>query len=152
MNQLVNIPVDLSRTAEALEAMALLLQRIVLCLERLSPEIPLPANAAYQAGLGDLRYTDPDTIGKVRSELETFAANNNVVVDSEAYLEAIKTYEREVAETFGVRAIEELPWNKAAGGSLFRENRVVQPSGGKPGEAGETGQGEADPKSKAAAK
>jgi hypothetical protein len=118
---LINLPIDLGRTAAALEDIASVLSKISVALERLAPEPPLFTSAPHIAGLSDLRRTDPDTVGKIQSELEVFAQNQNVVINSEAFLNSIIKYEQDVAQAYGDDAVAELPWNKAAGGTLFRK-------------------------------
>jgi hypothetical protein len=120
MNQLINFPVDLSRTAAALEGVFLHLSRIADALERLAPVPQIPTSDPYIAGLSDLRRTDPQTVEKVKAELGQFAWNIDAVVGSERFLASIMEYERQVAEVYGREAISELPWNKAAGGNIFQ--------------------------------
>ena len=120
MASLINFPIDLTRTGDALQGIRTELSRIADALERLSPAIPV-ADRSRPAGLSDLRRTDPDSVSRIKSELELFAENNNVMLDSEAFVRSIIEYEHEVAEVYGIEAIDELPWNKAAGGSLFQD-------------------------------
>lgn len=111
--------IDLARTATALERIGDELIRIREAVERVSPAIgdkPTPV----VAGLSDLRSTDPNTVGRITRELELFAENHNVMLNSESFINAIMSFEREVESAYGGDAIRELPWNKAAGGPLFR--------------------------------
>jgi hypothetical protein len=133
MDALFKFPVDLSRTAAALEGIHSCLSRIANALERLSPEVQ-PHPDPYKAGLQDLRRTDQSTIHQVQEELAVFAANANVAINSEAFIRAIIEYERNIAEVYGKEAILELPWNKAAGGSLFEDQFYPQTGG--PGRVG----------------
>lgn len=133
MAPLINFPIDLGRTATALERIAKQLTRIGDCMERLAPPITASDAAPYQAGLSDLRRTTEASLVAVRSELETFAHNADVVIDSDAFFESIVTYEKQIAEAYGQDAILELPWNKAAGGPLFerfhQQRNTDQPGG-----------------------
>lgn len=119
MAPFITFPIDLGRTVDCLTAIERVLNRIAGSLEALVP--PLPAQRTpVQATLADLRRTDPQTVAEVKRELDVFAGNNNVTLDSEAFVRSIIEYEREVAEAYGPDSIHELPWNKAAGGSIFR--------------------------------
>lgn len=118
MTPLVSFPIDLTRTAAALESITAQLSRITAALERLSPPLP-EGGTPYRAGLSDLRRTDPESVSKVKDELRLFAENNNIVLDSESFVRGIIEYERQLASYYGAEALNELPWNKAAGGLLF---------------------------------
>jgi exonuclease VII small subunit len=122
MAPLINFPIDLGRTASALEKAVKELSRIADCLERIAPALADSQTAPYQAGLSDLRRTNEDSLQAVRDELSTFAQNANVVLDSDAFFQSIVTYEKQIAEAYGPEAILELPWNKAAGGPLFERH------------------------------
>jgi hypothetical protein len=125
MAPLVQFPIDLSRTATALEGIHAQLSRVADTLERLAPAPPI-ADPPRPATLSDLRRTDPTSLSQIRSELQTFAENNGVIIDSEAFLQSIMKYEQDVAETYGPEAISELPWNKAAGGPLFQKQSLSE--------------------------
>lgn len=144
MAPLINFPIDLGRTATALEAIAKELSRIGDCLERVAPAIPTSETAPYQAGLSDLRRTSEDSMMTLRGELETFAQNANVALDSDAFFDSIVTYEKQIAEAYGQEAILELPWNKAAGGPLFerfhQQRNADQPGGKEAAKAYSSGQ------------
>src|SRR3954451_14820256 len=100
MPPLLSFPIDLSRTAAALEAIVSQLSLIHETLERLAP--PVPDNAPrYVAGLSDLRHTDVASVNKIKDELRLFAENRNVTLDSEAFLQSIIEYERQVASAYG---------------------------------------------------
>jgi hypothetical protein len=120
MNQLINFPVDLSRTATALEGIHTELVRVADALERLAPAPQIPSSEPYIAGLSDLRRTDPQTLQNVQVEFNSFARNIDAVVGSEKFFASIVEYERQVAQVYGPEAISELPWNKAAGGNIFQ--------------------------------
>ena len=118
MPPLVSFPIDLSRTAAALESITAQLSRITAALERIAPALP-ESGGGYVAGLSDLRHTDQESIARIKDELRLFAENNNVVVDSDTFVKSIIEYERQVVEAYGPEAIHDLPWNKAAGGPIF---------------------------------
>lgn len=121
---LINFPIDLSRTAAALEGIHAQLASVARALERLSPAPPsLDNRKPYVAGLGDLRYTDVPTVQNIREELKVYAEEHALQMDSERFLDSIIKYERDIMDTYGPNAILELPWNKAAGGSLFGQTQ-----------------------------
>jgi len=118
MPALINFPIDLGRTASALEQMNRYLARIAEALERLAPPLP-ERGKQYQAQLSDLRYTDHQSTEPIREELARYAQEHSVAINSEAFLDSIIQYEHDIASVYGKEAILELPWNKAAGGALF---------------------------------
>ena len=126
MPALINFPIDLGRTASALEQANKLLLRIAEALDRIAPP-PLAARGKqYQAQLSDLRYTDHQSTAPIREELGRFAEEHSVAINSEAFLNSIIQYERDIGAVYGAEAILELPWNKAAGGALFAEDSNPQ--------------------------
>jgi len=135
MLPLIAFPIDLTRTAAALTGINKNLVRIADALDRLAPPLPDSDRKPYQAGLSDLRYTDQKSIIPIREELARFAEEHAVAIDSEAFLNSIIQYERDVAQVYGQEAILELPWNKAAGGSLFGTKATP------PGDAGQSNEG-----------
>jgi hypothetical protein len=109
-----------SEVTEALLNAAHYLERIALALERLSPVLP-EAPVPRVAGLGDLRHTDASSLSSIHESLERYAQEHNVALNSDAFLRSIHEYEQQVGEAYGQDAIFELPWNKAAGGALFKD-------------------------------
>jgi len=128
MQSLIQFPIDLSRTAAALERIADTLSGIRDALNRLAPCLPEQPEPVA-ATLSDLRSTAPQVVGRIRQELDIFAQERNVQLNSDAFLASVVQYEKEVADFYGPQAIMELPWNKAAGGPLFSADRL-QPRAG----------------------
>ena len=126
---LLSIPVDLHRTGNQLERIADSLYRIADALERISPP-PLPAcdTLPKPAQLSDLRFPTPATVQSVRDELEAFAEQNSLIVNTPKFIESIMGFEKEIVEAYGENALKELPWNKAAGGLLFWKECGDEPS------------------------
>jgi hypothetical protein len=120
MNSLVTFPIELGRTASALEGIHQELNRIGSILERMAPAIP-ESHPSRPAGLQDLHHTDYSSVSVVRRELDRFAQNNDVLVDSDAFIKAIIEFEEQVEIGYGPGSIEELPWNKAHGSALFQQ-------------------------------
>lgn len=131
MPALINFPIDLTRSASALEGINSTLARIADALDRIQPPPPPISHVkTYIAGLGDLRYTDHQTVSKIREELAEYAEEHSLAMDSEAFLNSIMQYERDIVAAYGPHAIEELPWNKAAGGPLFQAaNKAADTAG-----------------------
>lgn len=110
-----------------------ILSRIADALERLAGPMPTARGTVqYKADLKDLIQPESETADAINHELELFANNANVQIDSEAFIKSIIEYEKQVMDVYGKDAILELPWNKAAGGSLFQADagqRDAQPQG-----------------------
>lgn len=115
---LFSFTLDLTRTADALDRVAAELKLAREALERLAPPLAEPATPEL-AKLSDLRSTDPHTIAPITQDLEEFAREHNVVIHSEAFIDSIMRFEREVSDVYGPEAVLELPWNRTAGGRLF---------------------------------
>jgi hypothetical protein len=122
----ISFPVNLATAVEALRDIGKFLFRIAEALDRIAPP-PLYAagfeRTPYKAGLKDLRYTDGVSASPIREELARYAEEHSVQLDSEAFLNSIIDYERDIASVYGSEAILELPWNKAAGGQLFQAEK-----------------------------
>lgn len=123
---LLELTTDLSATnkslksiSESMDYIKNQLHRLILAIERLSPEIPAEA-PIRQATLSDLRSTAPSAIQAIKAEFEQFAKSNQVTIGSEAFFRSIVQFEKEVVNVYGPEAINDLPWNKAAGGPIFR--------------------------------
>lgn len=127
----ISVPVDPTRIAQAIEDQNMILNRIADALDRAYPPVVLPDRHPRRAELSDLRRPSHDTAKQIRDELEVFAQNNNVRMNSEAFLNSIIQYERQVAEAYGQEAVMELPWNKAAGSPLFEGREKSHVDSGK---------------------
>lgn len=107
---LINLPIDLTRTASALEEIAKQLSRLGDAAERLSPMPPISHTVPYQATLKDLTHTDISTVRQIKEAMQEFATEHDVAVDSEAFFAGIMKFEREIEEIYGPEAVAELGW------------------------------------------
>lgn len=113
--------VDAKQLAHQGDEMIAILSRIADALDRLAgPPLRASRGAPYKADIADLVRPDAQMAEAIHREFELFAQNANVQLDSEAFLKSIIEFEKQVMEVYGPEAILELPWNKAAGGSLFQ--------------------------------
>ena len=117
---LLNLTLDLKRTAEAISSLLPILTRIADSLDRLAPPLlDVSSTEPYRAPLADVHTPGPDYHEPIQTTLQEFAQERNIIVNSEAFLQSIIEYERAVASAYGEEALRELPWNKAAGALLF---------------------------------
>ena len=95
-----------------LEKQNAILERIAQALERMMPALPRHEPPERLADLSDLRVIDREEQWVLEEIKKQFAADNNVMPDSEAFYKAVKAYEEQLRDWQGQEAVDALPWNR----------------------------------------
>lgn len=104
---LIDIQTDLSKFLP-------LFERLVNAVERLAgPPLEI-REPPRQATLSDYSYIPPDEEARIEWEKDQLARANQVVPGSQAFLNGVEQYEREIIESYGEQTgrqiVERLPW------------------------------------------
>lgn len=95
-----------------------LLERLVFAVERIAGPIPVESKVRPRiSGLEDYAYIPPDELARVQYEQEIFALRQMVVPGSQAYIDGVSLYEKQIIDSYGevegARIIAKLPWKVA---------------------------------------